>query len=113
MQKIFALCFCCFLLFSCSMGKMTVRDEPEETFLARMLADKRDITSDSVLVFYRCLDEKTLEVFFLAHEITREPVFGIAINLSYDSDVLDFFSYEKGGFLEKGLDTKRKNQYIW
>ncbi len=56
---------------------------------------------NSIVVNTRFLAEDKVAIDFLAYKINVEPVFGTAINLSYDSGILEYVSYKRGNFLEQ------------
>ena len=83
-------------------SQKAVKGELQEESSKKILTGIQGLTPNSIVALPRWRDPKTLAVYFLAYEISVEPVFGVAINLSYDPEILKYFSYEKGDFLEHG-----------
>jgi hypothetical protein len=104
------------LLFGCSGTQKDVRTDllVKSTELLPPDISAMKAKPNSVIVKPRWLEEEKLSVDFLAYKIDAEPVFGLAVNIIYDSEVLNYLSYEKGNFLEHGGKPigKQKPMYL-
>lgn len=106
MKKILILLLTGFCLFGCLESKTIIKDASQEQItgqaIEKALASIPGIKPNTVIAYPRRLNKQDLAIDFIAYKIKGEPVFGTAINLSYDSKVLKYVSYRKGDFLEKG-----------
>jgi len=105
MKRILALLIAGLSLFGCVEDKTAVREESQAQTAQKLeatLAGIPGIAPDTIIAYPRWLDKQTLAIDFLAYKVTTKSVFGTAINLDYDSKVLEYNSYKKGDFLEQG-----------
>jgi hypothetical protein len=106
MRKILILLLVGFCLFGCLESKTVIKDAAQDQVTAQVIEEALEripgVTPNTVIAYPRRLNEESLAIDFLAYKIKAEPVFGTAINLSYDSNVLEYVSYQKGDFLETG-----------
>ncbi len=111
MRKVFmALCFV-LLIAACVETKTAVIQDAmptmapvavEDAAALSVLDNITGVAPNSVIVIPRRVNKHRVIVDFWAYKITRGAVFGMAINLSYDANILDYKTYKRGGFLERG-----------
>jgi hypothetical protein len=101
MKKIWTLLMAAYFLSGCT-GTVTKAVKIEREPLISVMDDMPDAAPNSVVTRLRRPDKENLTVDFLVKKVEAEPVFGVAINLSYNSDILKYSSYQEGNFLEKG-----------
>ncbi len=94
-------------------SQKAVRGEMQDESLKKVLTGMQEITPNSVIAYPNWRDKKTLAVDFWAYEIDIEPVFGAAINLNYNPEILKYSSYEKGDFLEHGGKSIGKQKPVY
>ncbi|MGA1797105.1 MAG: cohesin domain-containing protein [bacterium] len=75
-----------------------LQDQSAENLSYSMPAEGRN----TVEVHPRWSTKDTLEVDFLVSSVDVRPVFGTAINLQYDPDILEYMDFTEGNFLEQG-----------
>ncbi len=102
MQKIIILALGGLSLLGCWETETAVKDEKQEQAVEAMLAGVAAITPNTVIAYPRWLNKDTLEIDFLAYKIQVKPVFGTAINLKYEPQVIEYSYYKEGDFLERG-----------
>ncbi|NIA01887.1 MAG: hypothetical protein GWP15_00730 [Nitrospirae bacterium] len=66
-------------------------------------ADTEDVYMGGMALVGEFLDGNLLKISVVAGEMVQ-PVLGIAFNVNFDSEYLDFLKYEPGDFLERGGD---------
>ncbi|MBI5787605.1 MAG: hypothetical protein HZA78_01950 [Candidatus Schekmanbacteria bacterium] len=102
MIKILIILSVCLSLTGCLEEKIVIKDEPQTQSIEKALATIPGITPNSVIAYPYWLNKQTLAIDFLAYKIGIAPIFGTVINLGFDAQILEYVSYKKGNFLERG-----------
>lgn len=96
------------LMLGCG-GTAKVINKDLQNYSTKVMVPLDDKYLNKVVINPRWVNKDNLEIDFFSYKIEAKPVFGAAINLLYDPNILEYIDYKVGDFLEGG-DTKIQGQ---